>query len=119
MNNALKKLPEAVVRLMHSHADGSVRDPVWRLSDVETVLRGMRESEVAILGGDVYEEGADRLLPTYDSWYCDREPGESYSDYAQRSWAVTWRYFQTYLRPAARPLVIGMVLSDEPTAGTV
>lgn len=57
----------------------------------------IRESEVAILGGDVFFLKSNGVITmTLDNWYCNRDISEGYGVYVQRSVDVADRYIQGY-----------------------
>lgn len=89
----------------------------WPLDRVEDVLRAVKDSGIAVLGGDVYEDREGRLQATYDNWHCEREPAETFADYAERSWKRAWDYIVAYPRARSQTTCVVLVLSDEPTAG--
>ena len=40
----------------------------WKFDDVIKVLDIIKEKEMVVLGGDVYELNGDEIIITYDSW---------------------------------------------------
>ena len=40
----------------------------WKFDDVIKVLDVIKEKEMTVLGGDVYELNGDEIIITYDSW---------------------------------------------------
>ena len=50
-----------------------------------------------ILGGDVVHLEHGRLRYPGDSWHCDRQAGEPYEDYVQRSLFESKAYVAAYL----------------------
>ena len=40
----------------------------WKFDDVIKVLDIIKEKEMTVLGGDVYELNGDEIIITYDSW---------------------------------------------------
>ena len=45
-----------------------VYDIRWNFADVIKVLDVIKEKEMTVLGGDVYELNGDEIIITYDSW---------------------------------------------------
>ena len=57
----------------------------WRPDDALLVVRLLSESDVAVLGGDVYAKQAGKVEPLYENWYVDKNAAELPSDFARRS----------------------------------
>lgn len=56
----------------------------------------LSDSELGILGGDVYELESDGYFrPTYDNWYCNKDDLLS-SDFARLSHEKATQYLQNY-----------------------
>lgn len=53
-------------------------------------------SGVSVLGGDVYIFDGKTVNPTYDNWYCERQPGEDRREFANRSIEVAKKYISSY-----------------------
>lgn len=51
---------------------------------------------IPILGGDVYQLVDQVAEQTYDNWYCDQVPGESDSDFLNRSVNKAKSYIENY-----------------------
>lgn len=59
----------------------------------------LRERNIAILGGDVYRIESNRIEPTYDNWYLDKEVGVDDSWYIQKSLAKAELFIRDYNDP--------------------
>lgn len=53
-------------------------------------------SNIPILGGDVYFFNNGNIKPTYDNWYCNRNKSETSYEYVARSCQVTCDYIKKY-----------------------
>jgi hypothetical protein len=68
----------------------------WELEDALSVVSALERKGGAILGGDVHRHEAGRLVPTYDSWHCDRRADEPAEAFVVRSARVAQSYLQSY-----------------------
>lgn len=60
------------------------------------IATNCRNSNKAILGGDVYLLKKGHIESTSASWYCDRNDNETPADYVTRSYNVTIDYLNQY-----------------------
>jgi Immunity protein 40 len=68
----------------------------------------------AVLGGDILSGSGGTLSPTHDTWSCDIQIAEPWSDYVIRSCAHAARYLETLKK---RPeLWFTLVASARPNA---
>ena len=84
-------------------------DVGFKKRDALAALRLLRQSPVPVLGGDVYNHNGDRAEPAYANWGCDRRPGESVADYAERSLDEAEAYIDRY--PATEAALFVFVIS--------
>jgi hypothetical protein len=117
MQHILQKLPEEVKRSLYSLSGLGIPDLAWSLDDISDVLRALKDTGLAILGGDVYAQEAGRVRPTFDSWHCDRDRAESYGEYVRRCWQSAWEYTLTYPREVGHDRYVSLVFSDDPGVG--
>jgi Immunity protein 40 len=75
-------------------------------------IEALKDSQSAILGGDVYRLVAGIPEHTYDNWYSQREDSESLEHYVRRSWGVAKRYIESYVDPEDGSILYSLVLSD-------
>lgn len=68
------------------------------------VLEQLCVMRVAVLGGDVYAISGANVESNYDNWYCDRDNGESETDFVERSIAKARSYVANYQAPAGSVL---------------
>jgi hypothetical protein len=70
----------------------------WALTKIQAlnVIDQFLDYNVAILGGDVYENIDGIIQSNYDSWFCDPLPGETGDDFTQRSIKVARTYIGEY-----------------------
>lgn len=59
-------------------------------------LAALRESGLAVLGGEVYSAGNGELRLTYDNWSTERRSAESFDDFQTRSLAAAEHYISNY-----------------------
>ncbi len=53
-------------------------------------------SNIPILGGDVYLFNNGNIKPTFDNWYCNRNNSETSYEYVARSYQVACDYIKKY-----------------------
>jgi hypothetical protein len=117
IEHILSKLPTAVRDSRHSLQDIGLPDLAWSLDQIDDVLIAVRERNIAVLGGDIYEDQDGRTRVTYDNWYVNREPNESFEEYAHRTIERAREYARAYPRKVGRVFYVGLVMSDDPTTG--
>jgi hypothetical protein len=117
IEHILSKLPTAVRDSRHSLQDIGLPDLAWSLDQIDDVLIAVRERNIAVLGGDIYEDQDGRTRVTYDNWYVNREPNESFEEYAHRTIVRAREYARAYPRKVGRVFYVGLVMSDDPTTG--
>ena len=60
------------------------------------IATNCRNSNKAILGGDVYQLKNGQITATDDNWYCDRNSSEQFPEYVVRSYNVADEYINKY-----------------------
>lgn len=68
---------------------GSAAPGLWP-DDARRACAGFRVRDVCVLGGDLYVSDGSRMRPT-QGWAVDREPGELWLDYRDRSLRLALR----------------------------
>lgn len=93
---------------LHAHGINN-----WALSreQVLQLLPELEQREVSVLGGDVCEIIEHKPTLNGDSWYCDREVGETPYAYAKRSLDKTRQYVEAYASPRGFPNLFILVLA--------
>lgn len=65
-------------------------------ADALHALKILSNTNIGILGGDVYELESDGYFrPTYDNWYCNRDSHSS-KDFAKNSKEIALNYIKNY-----------------------
>ena len=54
------------------------------------------EKHIPILGGDVYYLNNGLITDSNDSWYCNRNTGETEQEFAERSCLVAKKHIESY-----------------------
>ena len=115
------KTPHAVSEVFESRKRSldslGINDPAWELHDARLLVQALTGTPVAILGGDVYFEQDGKIDTAYDSWHSERDSSESLEQYAVKSQERALEYLNTYRVPEGREVLIGLIMSDEATAG--
>jgi hypothetical protein len=57
----------------------------WKYEDAKKVAECLCSQNYAILGGDVYSFEKEKLVPTYDNWYFEKEASFSKEEYILKS----------------------------------
>ncbi len=70
----------------------------WALSKESAleILNRFEESQICILGGDVFELADTIVRPNYDNWYCNRLPDETDIAYLKKSIEKAKDYIMNY-----------------------
>jgi len=89
---------------------------VWAPAEALALIESLRGTRVAIEGGDVYRREAWGFVPTYESWSCERLPGEGSLDYARRSRDVALTTIETWVEDHAGDTFYLMRLTDQQDA---
>jgi hypothetical protein len=91
---------DAILGVGRSLENVGVRN--WALEQTAALiaLDQLNAIGVAVLGGDVYDVSGSNLEPSYDSWYCNRDAGETPQDFVARSFAKAKSYISNYQAPA-------------------
>ncbi|WP_278800193.1 Imm40 family immunity protein [Marinobacter nauticus] len=65
-------------------------------SDAIKALDLLSDTDIAVLGGDVYELESDGYFrPTYDNWYCNKDTDEQ-ATFAEKSRKLAYEYLSKY-----------------------
>ncbi len=64
--------------------------------DALAALQALSGSQVAVLGGDVYQVQGSLIKVTRDSWYARRRDSESTAEYVRRTQEAAWHFVETY-----------------------
>jgi hypothetical protein len=65
-------------------------------SDAIKALNLLSDTDIGVLGGDVYELESDGYFrPTYDNWYCNKDTGGQVI-FAEKSRKVAYEYLSNY-----------------------
>ena len=74
-------------------------------------IEALENTDLAVLGGDVYKVVAGKPDLSYDSWYCNSEASESASDYARRSRTVAEQYVRDFKEVGDKPVLFSLIVS--------
>ena len=102
--------------LVKVNIDG-VEAKAWKLNDLIIFLKSPDSQPFVILGGDVLSiKKNNEMSYTYDNWAIkDREPGQSFSSYADMSKQTAIDYLKQY--PTKDSNLFILTLTSEATAG--
>jgi hypothetical protein len=83
------------IGLSHLH----VAQVAWFRNDVIEIIRQLKGTKIAILGGDVLQKRSDNFEHEYSSWHVDPLESESVEAYAERSLEETTAYIRGFPDP--------------------
>ncbi len=89
------QLQSRAIELSHLH----VAEVAWLRKDAMEIIRQLKGSKVAILGGDVLQKRSGRFEYEYSNWAVDRQSNESPEAYAARSLEETEHYVRNFPDP--------------------
>ena len=75
-------------------------------------IDALRESQAAILGGDVLRLINRRPVYSGDNWYCERQESETLQDFLKRSWDVADQYIRAYPDAEDGTVLYTLVVSE-------
>lgn len=113
------KLPPTVRDSIYPLRDLGIPDLAWPLEQIDHVLLAIKDLDLVILGGDIYEDrdGRVRCTESYDNWHSDRRRDETFEDYARRSWQHALDYTIAYPRTPGRTQYVALVMTDDHSVG--
>jgi len=114
---ALERLSEDLIVRAFPLDDLGVSELAWSQADALLVVAGLEDSDVAILGGDVYCKMLSGILPMAENWACERRSSESLKEYAMRSRREARSYIQSFPTSTREGTLFVLVLCEEETAG--
>lgn len=85
----------------------------WPQAQALEIVRALKGSTTVVLGGDLYQNKGDRVVPTYLNWHCERRRAEPLESYARRSRQEA----SDFIASQSVDFLFALVLSCEPTAG--
>jgi hypothetical protein len=68
----------------------------WTRVDALTVISELKNTDIGILGGDVWHIESGEARHAYANWYCNPGAGESAHDFAVRGRAKAAEYIANY-----------------------
>ncbi|MDP1608653.1 MAG: Imm40 family immunity protein [Chlamydiales bacterium] len=91
-----QKIKEKITRNPISLEKYGLNDLAWTQEAAKKLIHDIKEDEIGILGGDIYELTEDCLIPVYDNWLCEKNKKESLNDYYLRSKVESLNYIENY-----------------------
>jgi len=89
-----------------------VEELAWRPNDAAQVMELLRQTEIAVLGGDVYVKPNGRFEASYENWYAERDQHEMPSTFASRSRSIASEYLANLMKPGLAECWVTLVLSE-------
>lgn len=76
--------------------DAEAGEIAFKKTDALKALELLDDTDVGVLGGDVYElENDGYFKPTYDNWYCNKD-SDGQSTFAKKSRKLAYEYLSNY-----------------------
>ncbi|TXK93647.1 hypothetical protein BMR07_16055 [Methylococcaceae bacterium CS1] len=80
-------------------------------SDAIKALYLLNDTDIVVLGGDVYELESDGYFrPTYENWYCDKNTDKQVT-FAEESRKVAYEYLSNYREKSSSDIRYVLVIS--------
>ncbi|TXL08034.1 hypothetical protein BMR08_14430 [Methylococcaceae bacterium CS2] len=80
-------------------------------SDAIKALYLLNDTDIVVLGGDVYELESDGYFrPTYENWYCDKNTDKQVT-FAEESRKVAYEYLSNYREKSSSNIRYVLVIS--------
>lgn len=83
------------------------------------IISELRDSCIAILGGDVYCLNNGIIMDSYDNWYCNLEPRESPEHFVERSYFIAKKYIENYQENGSGKPLFSIVSADIGTSSDI
>ena len=106
------KLPAALVHQARSLEHLGVSEQAWPRAAVLEVIDHLGGQPIAVLAGHVLVRRDQRLTHNYDNWHSDRNPYETFPEFASRSQREARAYVSRYPIVSPEPFFT-LVLSAE------
>ena len=94
----IKTATEANISKYFSLEEIGINNSAFPFQQAILLVDALRQSNVPILGGDVYLKLGSSIEPSYDNWYCDKIEDERDSDFLRRSCDVAETFIKEYKR---------------------
>ncbi|MBO9539482.1 hypothetical protein J7643_02695 [bacterium] len=85
----------------------------WDRPNAKAVLDALAGTDVAVLGGDVWDASGTYFKLTYDNWYCVRVSDEPFQLFSRRSREAAYKFIDGYREPMDRRTLYILVFADE------
>lgn len=96
MENVWSREVDSILCVGSSLENSGVRNWAIGRQAALMALDRLAEIGVAVLGGDVYVSTDQGLESNYDNWYCNKNSGESESDFVTRSVKESINFIANY-----------------------
>ena len=87
---------DEVLKVGHPLTEIGLRNWALTKSQALFAIERFLEYNIPVLGGDICENTDGLIKPNYDSWYCDPSPGETESEFLNRSIVKAKQYIEAY-----------------------
>jgi hypothetical protein len=105
----IEGLPNLILQKMVEYAGGQA----WEYPVVLDVLDWLLLARIAVLGGDVLEDGPSGPRYTGANWYLNPEPGMLWGAYVDRSNEHAREYICAYPKNSAVKYLFSLVCTDK------
>ena len=101
MKQFIKIATEANISKYFSLEEIGIDNYAFPYQQAILLVDALRQSNVPILGGDVYLKLGSSIESSYDNWYCDKKEDEQDSVFVNRSCDVAETFIKEYKRKNA------------------
>ena len=88
----------------------------WSTGDALEVIDALRGTKIAILGGDLCRSEQWGVTPGYENWSCGVLPGETATEFAQRTQEVARARVESHADDASGSLLFVLTFSGQDDA---
>jgi len=107
-------LPDNLVRAAIIDQPEGCSHVSWGRLEAVQVVNALAGGLVAILGGDVLIRKGEHFEHSYDNWYSQRQPSESWADFVARSHREALEYVTRFSEPSGVAVAYAFVFSASP-----
>lgn len=106
-----QEIPDNLVIEGRPLDDIGILEIAWSRRTARQVLHSLSNSDVVVLGGDVYVLKSGHFHTSLDNWYCERKNGETNKMFSQRSIEASLRFIESYNDPEDNTVLYVLVFS--------
>jgi hypothetical protein len=113
MTSLPNNFPKELLHKGYSLKQNGVNEIAWKKVDAYQVIEFLMKSGYAILGGDVYTKEGGNFIPTYDSWFINKQEKISWENFILKSKEKALAYIEHYYSVNGSDYLYVLVFSQE------